>query len=194
MKGIHLLAACLLLGGMIQLTGCATAIGAGASSTTLAALDRRSAGTIVDDQIIELKILSAIGQNKRLAELSHINVTSYNNMVLLSGEIPDKDLKRQAAQIAGSAHPKVRGIYNELSLAAPSSLLSRSSDLLVTGKVKSSLIAKNRLKARRVKVVTENGTVFLLGLVTKNEGRRATEATRRVGGVQRVVKLFEYIN
>lgn len=183
----------LILAGTVTLTGCVAAVGAGAAAGAVTAIDRRSAGTVVDDQIIELKLFSALIGDREISKQAHVNATSYNNMVLLSGEVPNEQLRRRAAEIA-RAHPKVRGVYNELSLAAPSSLLTRSSDTVITGKVKSSLVTDKYVAATRVKVVTENGTVFLLGLVTRDEAQRATEVARRVGGVQRVVKLFEYIN
>jgi osmotically-inducible protein OsmY len=176
-----------------QLAGCAAAVGAGAASGAVAATDRRSTGTFVDDELIEWKVLKSLSDNAELWRQGHINVTSYNNMVLLSGEVPSEPLKG-AADDAARTHPKVRGVFNELTIAAPSSLLSRSSDTVVTGKVKTALLTQQETLATRVKVVTENGTVFLMGLVTQAEAANITEVTRRVGGVQRVVRLFEYLD
>lgn len=193
MKATPILGVLLIAASAIVLGGCVAAVGAGAAAGAVTALDRRSAGTLLDDQVIELKIMGALLGDTELSKQAHINTTSYNHMVLLSGEVPDEQLRERAGEIARK-HPKVRGIYNELTLAAPSSLLTRSSDSVITGKVKSTLIADKQLHAVRVKVVTENGTVFLLGLVTQAEAKRATEIARRIGGVQRVVKLFEYIN
>lgn len=187
------LAAGAVLAGAGQLAGCAAAVGAGAAAGATAAYDRRSAGTFVDDQLIELKTLTAILEDPELRNQGHVSTTSYNNMVLLSGEVPNEALRNRAAQIV-TQMPKVRGVYNELKLAAPSSLLTRSSDTVITGKVKTSLIAEEKIEAARVKVVTENGTVYLLGLVTHAEADRATEIARRVGGVQRVVRLFEFLD
>jgi osmotically-inducible protein OsmY len=194
MKSFIPIGSCILvLIGAIQLGGCVAAVGAGAAAGAAAAYDRRTAGTLIDDQLIEVKLLSSLLDDPALNAQAHINATSYNNVVLLSGEVPDQTLKARAESIARRL-PKVRSVHNELMLAAPSSLLTRSSDSLVTGKVKSSLISDELAQAGRIKVVTENGTVFLLGLVTRGEGGRATEITRRVGGVQRVVKLFEYLD
>lgn len=193
MKSLVSLGAILLgLATLTQLTGCVAAVGAGAAAGAATAYDRRTAGTLLDDQVIEVKLLKAFLQDSELSNRAHVNATSYNNVVLLSGEVPDDALKQRASLVARGV-PKVRGIHNELTIAAPSSYLTRSSDTVVTGKVKSSLIANEAVEAGRIKVVTENGTVFLLGLVSPAEGELATEIARRVGGVQRVVKLFEYL-
>ena len=176
-----------------QLGGCAAAVGAGAVAGTVAVHDRRSTGTFVDDELIEWRVLKSLSEERELWQQSHINVTSYNNMVLLSGEVPTEPMKR-TAESAARTHPQVRGVFNELVIAAPSSLLSRSSDTVITGKVKTTLLGQKEALATRVKVVTEGGTVFLLGLITRAEAEDITEVTRRVGGVQRVVKLFEYLD
>lgn len=187
-------AACVLAAAAGQLAGCAAAvIGAGAAAGAAAAYDRRSTGTFVDDEVIELKTLTAIQDDPELSAQGHISTTSYNNMVLISGEVPSEALRDRAGQIVKRV-PKVRGVYNELKIAAPSSLLTRSSDTVITGKVKTALLADPQVEGARVKVVTENGTVYLLGLVTHAEADRATEVARRVSGVQRVVRLFEFLN
>jgi len=177
----------------LTLAGCVAAVGAGAAAGASAAYDRRTAGTIIDDEVIEIKALEAIVQDKALFDNAHINVTSYNNMVLLTGEVPDKPL-RASAESAVARIEKVRGVYNELVIAEPSSMLSRSRDTIVTGKVKASLIRDKIAPGGRTKVVTEAGTVFLMGLLTRSEANRITEIARRIGGVQRVVKLFEYLD
>ena len=174
-------------------SGCAaTVVGAGAASVG-AAVDRRTTGSFIDDEIIEVKAIAAIGENSALWDQSHLNVTSFNGIALLSGEAPTKALKAQAERHV-AAIPKVRHIYNEVIIAAPSSVLSRSNDSYVTAKVKSALLAERKVQATHVKVVTEAGTVFLMGLLTRTEAKRATDVARRVGGVQRVIKLFEYQN
>jgi len=192
-RKLRLTGTIVLVGVLAQLTGCVATIGAGAATGAAIATDRRTAGTFVDDELIELKSLRALSESESLWEQSHINVTSYNNIVLLSGEAPTAELKADAAAIVRPI-AKVREVHNEIVVAAPSSLMSRSSDTVVTGKVKSKMLATKEFPSTRVKVVTENGTVFLLGLVTRQEAETATEITRAVGGVQRVIRLFEYLD
>ena len=180
-----------------SLTGCAPLVVGGAAATTATVVhDRRTAGTIIEDQAIELKAARAIRRDKELASQSHINVTSYNMVVLLSGETPTEALRQRAVEIVRRI-PKVRRVYNELAVAGPSSLTSRSNDALITAKVKLALFHIKGLEGfdpTRVKVVTERGNVYLMGLLTHREAESVAEAARRVSGVQRVIKLFEYID
>lgn len=178
------------------LQGCAGAVVGGAAAGASMAHDRRSAGTIVDDEIIELKAAEMLISDKELYDQTHINVTAYNNIVLLSGEAPTDALRSKAFSII-SAIPKVRKVHNELVLAAPSSLLTRSSDTWITTKAKINLLNIKDIKGfdpTRIKVVSENGTVFLMGIISRSEADAVVEASRTVKGVQRVVKLFEYMN
>ena len=156
--------------------------------------DRRIPGAVIDDQLIEFKVLAAINEDERLRSQSHVNVTSMNKRVLLTGEALGESLRARITEIALRI-PKVRNVQNRIAVAEPSSLLSRSKDSLITGKVKAALFGNNdlNLKARHVKVVTERGTVYLMGLLTQAEAEQATEIVRRVGGVRRVVKFIEYI-
>lgn len=155
--------------------------------------DRRTAGTFIDDQGIELKAAKAILEDEELKAQAHINVTSYNFIVLLTGEVPTEALRERVVDIVRKL-PKVKHVYDELAIAAPSSMVSRSSDSLITAKVKTQLFALTDFDATRVKVVTERGTVFLMGLTKSAEADRATETARTVGGVQKVVKLFEMLD
>ncbi len=175
------------------LGGCVAAVGAGAVTGAAMAHDRRTTGTFVDDNLIELKAVGALQTDKELWNYSHLNVTSFNNIVLLTGESPSEALRQRAAQTVANLQ-KVRKVHNEVVVAAPSSMVSRSGDTLITGKVKTALINKDDVDATRIKVVTENGVVYLMGLVTQTEADAATEVARRVGGVQRVVRIFEYID
>ena len=177
----------------VLLGGCVAAFGAGAVTGAAMAHDRRTAGTFVDDNLIELKAVGALQNDQELWNYSHLNVTSYNNIVLLTGESPSEALRQRAAQTVANLQ-KVRKVHNEVVVAAPSSLVSRSGDTLITGKVKTALINNNEIDATRIKVITENGVVYLMGLVTQAEADTATEVARRVGGVQRVVRIFEYID
>lgn len=184
-----------ILTSSLWISGCAPlVIGAVAVGGASVVHDRRTAGTIVDDQAIEAKTLAALYREPDLMKQSHINVTSYNNIVLLSGETPTEAFRTRAEEITkGMEH--VRRVYNELTIAAPSSYMTRSSDSWITTQVKARLVEIRDIKGfdpTRVKVVTENGTVFLMGLVSRQEGNATAESARQVGGVQRVVKLFEY--
>lgn len=184
------------LGIVTLLQGCAEMMVGGAVASASVVHDRRTPGTFIDDELIELKAVEKISSNKDMAEQAHINVTSYNNILLLSGEAPSEAMRMQIAALMRDL-PKVRNIHNEIVVAAPSSLLTRTSDTWVTTKVKTGLLGIDNLPdfdATRIKVVSENGTVFLMGIVKREEASAVTDAARRVSGVQRVVKLFEYLN
>jgi osmotically-inducible protein OsmY len=150
---------------------------------------------MVEDNAIKLRVGNALYDDTELRENSHINVTTFNGIVLLSGETPTEAFRNRAGDIA-RAQEKVRRVYNELQIAAPSSMMTRSSDSWLTTKVKGSLVGLDidGFDPTRVDVTTENGTVFLMGLVYHREADAAVEAARQVGGVQRVVKLFEYLD
>lgn len=177
--------------GVLQ--GCAGVVVAGGATGAAVAHDQRTVGTVIEDQAIELKAASAIRGDKELDAQSHINVTSYNGTVLLSGETPGDALRKRAEELV-SRIEKVKKVHNELLVAAPSSVISRSSDTLITTKIKSQMVATKDFDPTRVKVVTENGVVYMLGLVQRAEADVATDIAGRTGGVQRVVKLFEYLN
>ncbi len=185
----------LILIGLIagQLGGCIGAVATGTAVGISVAHDRRTAGTVLDDEGIELKALRLVFEDKELREQTHINVTSYNLQVLVTGEAPTRELMDRL--IDGIRRiPKVRKVYNEIAIAAPSALVSRSSDSLLTTKVKTRLFTIKNFDATRVKVVTERGVVYLMGLVSAQEAEAATEAARQVGGVLKVVKLFELVD
>ncbi len=174
----------------IYLSGCATALVTGAATGVVVAKDRRTAGTFIDDNTVELKIAKQILEDAELNKQTHINATAFNGKVLLTGEAPSPDLRTQVVNIARSIK-HVEHVYNEITLAAPSSLVSRSSDTLITTKVKAKLLGVKDFDSTNVKVVTENGVVYLMGLMREREGNAATEVARRISGVQKVVKLFE---
>jgi osmotically-inducible protein OsmY len=178
------------------LNGCAPVVVGGAATGAAAIQDRRTVGSFIDDEGVELKARNAIIKDKDLNSQIHINITSYNGIVLLSGEAPTEELRARAESITRGIE-KVRLIHNEMTIAAPSSMMTRSSDTLITSKVKTSLFGIKGLEGfnpTRVKVVTENGTVYLMGMLFRNEATAVTERARQVGGVQRVVKLFEYLD
>ncbi|MGB0239079.1 MAG: BON domain-containing protein [Cycloclasticus sp.] len=178
------------------LSGCA-AVAVGTAATGIAVVhDRRSTGTIIDDQTIELKALKTLYSVDNIRINSHVNATSYNGILLLTGEAPTDSLRSDITNRLRKI-PKVRKVHNEILIAAPSSLMSRSSDALITSKAKVALFELNKIKGfdpTRVKITSENGVVYLLGLLKQHEVTPVVETIRRVGGVQRVVKLFEIIN
>ena len=174
------------------LQGCAGVIATGTAVGGVAAQDRRTPGNFVDDEYIELKVLAAINKDDAMASQTHVNVTSFNGLVLLTGEAPGKSLRDRITEIARTT-AGVLAVQNEIGLLAPSTLVARSNDTLVTGKVKLALLRGMEINSTRVKVVTERGTVYLMGLLRQDEGDRATEIARRVPGVQRVVKVIEYV-
>ena len=189
------IAICLLCVPAIQ--GCAGVVAAGAAAGAVSQ-DRRTPGTYIDDQLIERRMLSAMRKDETLWSRIHVNATSINGRVLLTGEAPGESLRSRVHDIAREAErsiPGIREIQNMLVVAAPSSILSRSNDSLITSKVKAALFGNRdlNLKALHVKVVTERRTVYLMGLLTRNEAERATEIARRIAGVRRVVKFMEYI-
>lgn len=173
------------------LTGCAPLIVGGAMvGGTLMYADRRTSGAQIEDQAIELKAANRI--REALGGRVHVNVTSYNRQVLLTGEALTEADKAAAEQAARGVE-NVKSMVNELGVMGLSSLTSRSNDTILSTKVKASLVDAKDVSAHAVKVVTERGTVFLMGRVTEREAARAAEVARSVGGVQRVVRVFELI-
>lgn len=191
----HRIFACVFVLGIAGglLSGCAGVVVAGGAAAASIAHDRRTTGTVIDDNAIELKAGDRFAEDKELHELAHISTTAYNGVVLLTGEAPSEALRGRAERLVSKLE-KVRRVHNEVIIAAPSSAMSRSSDALITGNVKGVMLTRKDTDPTRVKVVTSNGTVYLMGLVTRSEAERAVDAARHVGGVQRVVKLFEYID
>ncbi|MGA8034051.1 MAG: BON domain-containing protein [Casimicrobiaceae bacterium] len=174
------------------LAGCAPVLVAGAvGGAALMATDRRSAGAQVDDSSIELKIANNIGAG--FGDRVHVNVTSYNGIVLLTGEVPTQDTMKSIVEIARTT-PKVRTVDNELLIGPASNLESRTDDSYITAKVKSRFVEANKFSATHVKVVTERQVVYLMGLVTHAEADAATQIAATTSGVARVVKLFQYID
>ena len=170
--------------------GCFPLAVAGVGATALMASDRRTAGTYIEDEGIELKTLGALRDVNSRG--SHVNATSFNRRVLLTGEVPTEEL-RKAAEEAVRALPNVREVTNELQVAGASSLAARGNDSLVTSNVKFRMLNNPRFTANHIKVLTEAGTVYLMGLVSQDEGDAAVEIARTTSGVNRVVKVFEYI-
>lgn len=178
------------------LQGCAGLVLGGAATGASVAHDQRTAGTVLEDQNIEIKAVHALRGDKVLDAQSHFNVTSYNNIVLLTGETASQELRERAGKLVSDVE-KVRSLHNELKIGEPSTMLARSNDTLITSKVKTSLLGiklDERFDPTRVKVVTEAKVVYLMGLLSHAEADAVTEQVRQVGGVERVVKIFEYVD
>jgi osmotically-inducible protein OsmY len=192
MKLFKLIRCLILLGLISQFFACAVvAVGGAAAATGTAVVDRRTTGTLVEDQTIEVKAIKAIHDDAELNEQAHMNITSYNTVVLITGETPTDAMRQRALELV-KAVDKVTHVYNELTIAAPSSLVSRSSDSYITTKVKTKMFADKNVSGIQFKVVTEKGVVYLMGIVSRAESEIATEIARQTGGVQKVVKLFQY--
>ncbi|HEX9803476.1 MAG TPA: BON domain-containing protein [Gammaproteobacteria bacterium] len=185
--------ACGIAVTLLLLNGCAAPlILGGAAATGIAvAKDRRTAGTMLDDERIELNVLNEVAREEELSRGSHLNVTSYNGIVLLSGEVETEAMGRRIAELAGKV-AKVREVKNALRIGPPSSAGERSRDTVITTRVKSRLVSDKAVDGTSIKVISEHGTVYLMGLVSRDEAASAVEVTRNTNGVQRIVKVFEY--
>jgi len=180
-----------VVGATTLLPGCVPVMVAGAvGGTALVATDRRSVGAQADDEAIELKISNNIGTG--YGDRVHVNVTSYNGVVLLSGETPTADLSATIAEMARTT-AKVRSVHNEIVVGPVTDLGSRTNDTYITSKVKSRFVEANKFSATHVKVVTERQVVYLMGIVRRDEGDAAGQVAATTSGAVRVVKLFEYI-
>lgn len=166
-----------------------------AVTLTLAGCGSRSIGNKIDDQFLGPEVASRISNAHAdlTSPTSRIVVTSYNGVILLAGQTPRSELKDLAAQTARAVQG-VKKVYNELQVQRPASLLARSNDSLLTTKIKTQMIADSSVPSARIKVITENGIVYLLGLVTREEADAATRVVQSVSGVQKVIRLFEYTN
>ena len=183
------------LGAAVVLTGALTAcvplvVGGAVAGGSLLAIDRRTSGAQLEDEGIELRATSRIRGN--FGDRVHVNLTSYNRQVLLTGEVPSAQDKQQVEQLVAGVE-NVVSVVNELAVAGQTSLSQRSNDTFVTGRVKAMLLDARDLQSNAFKVVTERGTVYLMGRVTQREADRATQVVRATPGVQKVVRVFEVI-
>ena len=179
-----------LLGAVTTLYGCAAVIVGGAGTAVLMGEDRRTVGTVTEDQGIELKAAARI--REKFSDV-HYNMTSFNRMVLITGEAPDLAAKNEIERLVRSVE-NVRGAYNEMLVAGNTSLSARANDSYLTGKVKARFIDQKKFNVVHIKVITEANAVYLMGLVSHKEADDAVEIARTTAGVQKVVKLFEYID
>jgi len=179
--------------GVTLAQGCAPVVVAGGATAAVAANERRTLGSFVDDESIEIKARKALNDERDFGDDVHINITSVNGIVLLTGETTTED-KRDRAMALIREIPGIRRIVSEVRVAEPRAFAYTTHDSWITSKVKAEMLGVKDLPSSQIKVVTENSVVYLMGLVTQKEGEAAAEAARTVGGVTRVVKLFEYLD
>ncbi|MBU3710567.1 MAG: BON domain-containing protein [Limnohabitans sp.] len=190
MKHVHWVRITAALALVMGLGACAPLMVGGFVGSAMVATDRRTSGTQLEDEGIELRSANRI--REMVGDRVHVNVTSYNRQVLLTGEVPN-DRDRQYLAKLVSEVDNVRSVVNELAVMPASSLGDRSTDALITGKIKASMLDSKDIFASAYKVVTERGNVYLMGRVTQREANRATDIARTVGGVKKVVRVFEVI-
>ncbi len=188
-RGLCAAVAAVALAG--ALGGCAPVVLGGAAVGGMMALDRRTVGTQVEDEGIELRIGNRV--HGAYGDKVHVNVTSYNRQVLLTGEVPSAEVRDAVEKIAAGAE-NVRSVVNDLAAMPTTSLGQRSNDTYITGKVRASLVDARDLSANSFKVVTERNVVYLMGRVSQREAGRATAIARNISGVTKVVRVFEYLN
>ena len=172
------------------LQGCFPVVAAGVGSAAMVAVDRRQPDVMLGDERIELTASQRI--SVAVKDQAHVNVTAFNQTLLITGEAISAKIKADIEKIVAEI-PQVKSVVNELQVAGPSSFSARSNDTYLTGRVKAAFITGNKFSANDVKVVTEDGVVYLLGMVTRKEADDATEVARAIGGVKKVVRVFEYI-
>jgi len=175
------------------LPSCVAVVGGAAVGAAGATVlyDRRDISSMYKDEKISYQIVDALQANKSINRQCHIVVATYHRVVLLAGQTPTEQLRQKVVSIAKKI-PGIQRLYNEITIQAPSSTLTRTSDTWITAKVKSILLGTKNLSSGQFKVVTENGVVYLMGLVNRTQANLAVNATRRVDGVQKVVKIFQY--
>ena len=173
----------------LLLQGCIEMAVVGAGTAMLSSVDRRTTGVQVDDEGIELRASNRVSE--RFGDKVHVNITSFNRSVLVTGEVPDANVKAEIEKLIQGVQG-LRGVTNDLQVAGGASLTSRAGDATITGKVKARLFDSGKVNPVHVRVVTEASVVYLLGIVTEAEAGVAVEVARTTGGVRKVVKVFEY--
>lgn len=177
---------------VLNLQGCVfLGVGAGVAGGAVVVNDKRTFRTMTDDNNIEFTANSEIKQSQALSTNSHIVIVAYNHAVLLAGQVPSENVRTRVESLVQSL-PKVTRIYNQLQVAPVSSVLTRSNDAWITAKVKTNMLAEKGLNSIQVKVISENGIVYLMGVLSKPQAVLAAEVARRVSGVKQIVTLFEY--
>ena len=155
---------------------------------------KRTAGAVIEDQSIETKIIVNLKSIEPAFRQTNVDIISHNGVVLLIGQVPSEELKSRATQIASEASTKIKRIHNELEISGSSSFLTRSSDTWIATKVRTLMLTNSDVPSDQVRVITENGAVYLMGMIDQSQGDHAANLARNVSGVIRVVKVFEYLN
>lgn len=184
---------CFIIASNFALTGCSHVVGAASDKPIAQDPKERSFGSAIDDEKIEIATLVNLRKASPLLENANISATSYNGIVLLTGQVQAADIKALASEETRKV-TRVREVHNELTIQGNASLLTATSDTWLTSKVKTKMMTDMNLESGRVKIVTESGVVYIMGLLTRKEASRATEIARTTGGVQKVVKVVEYID
>lgn len=182
-----------ILSIVLLLPGCIPAVFvAGAAAGGAIIYDHRDTKTMVTDRDATFQIQNKLDLDKDLAKQAHLSVVTFNHIALLVGQVPNEELRKQAETIA-KANSQIKVLYNEITVEAPISRTQITNDTWITTKVKTTLLATPGLSSTNLKIITENGTVYLMGLITRTHADLATEKTRTVSGVKKIVKLFEYL-
>lgn len=189
-KSLLLISGCLIIA---LLQGCAGILVAGGAAGASMATDRRTAGTVIEDQSIEIKAINSIFGDQELADKARINATSYNGVLLLTGQTPTEELRSRAVNRVVNID-KVKRVHNEITLGEPITFQVNTKDSWLTTRIKSTLLGTKDIAANHIKVVTDNGVVYLMGLVTHTEADTASDIASNISGVQRVIKVFDYID
>nr|WP_306287746.1 division/outer membrane stress-associated lipid-binding lipoprotein [Pseudoalteromonas sp. WY3] len=182
----------IILGTVVLLQGCAAAVVAGTASAITAANDRRTIGSQIDDSNIEIKASIAISEVDRLQKFAHISAVSVNGIVLLVGQVANEEMKNEANKAIESV-AGIRKIHNQIRIGSNIGVTTQTHDSWLTSKVKAQLLTAKNISSNNIKVVTENAEVFLMGLVSDAEAEQAVNIARNVSGVERVIKVFEYL-
>ena len=185
----------LVLGSAMLLQGCVAAAigGAAVAGATKVATDPRSMGTQLDDETLESRVNSAIKKDQQIKSEARISVTAYSGRVLLTGQVPNENLREVASSLTKGVQ-NVNDVYNEVRVGPKVDFAQISKDSWITSQIKSKMLVDSKVKTSDVKVVTENNEVFLMGNVTQDQGNAAAEIARNVAGVTKVIKVFNYLN
>ncbi len=182
----------IVLGTVVLLQGCAAAVVAGTASAVTAANDRRTIGSQIDDNNIEIKASIALSEVERLEKFANISAVSVNGIVLLVGQVSNEEMRNEAQRTIEGVSG-IRKIHNQIRIGSNTGITTQTHDSWLTSKVKAQLLTAKDISSNNIKVVTENAEVFLMGLVSDSESTQAVNIARNVSGVERVIKVFEYL-
>ena len=182
----------IVLGTVVLLQGCAAAVVAGTASAVTAANDRRTIGSQIDDNNIEIKASIALSEVERLEKFANVSAVSVNGIVLLVGQVANEEMRNEAQRTIEGVSG-IRKIHNQIRIGSNTGITTQTHDSWLTSKVKAQLLTAKDISSNNIKVVTENAEVFLMGLVSNSESTQAVNIARNVSGVERVIKVFEYL-